>query len=158
MSPMTNMNHDSYPDDYLMHILSTTRAIALVGASANISRPSYVVMGYLLAKGYRVYPVNPGHAGGQIHGQKVYGCLTDVPGPVDMVDIFRNSAAAHDVVRIAIGEKDRLGLKSVWMQIGVRNDAAAAEAEAAGLEVVMDHCPKIEYARLAGRAGWATGR
>lgn len=140
-----------YSDDDIARILSQTRVVALVGASANISRPSHVVMGYLLAKGYEVHPVNPGHAGGEIHGRKVYGCLTEVPAPVDMVDIFRNSAAALEVTRVAIREKDRLGLKAVWMQIGVRNDTAAAEAAAAGLDVVMNHCPKIEIARLANR-------
>ncbi len=152
------MNHDSYSDDYLIRILAGTRVIALVGASANISRPSHIVMGYMLAKGYEVHPVNPGHAGGEIHGRKVYGCLTDLPSPVDMVDIFRNSAAALEVTRTAIRMKDELGIKSVWMQIGVRNDIAAAEAEAAGLDVVMNHCPKIEYARLAGRPGWPSRR
>ncbi len=156
------MNHDTYDDGYLADILARTSVIALVGASANISRPSYTVMGYLLSKGYQVHPVNPGLAGKEIHGQKVYGCLTDVPAPVDFVDVFRNSAAALEVTRTAIREKDRLGIATVWMQIGVRNDVAAAEAEAAGIRAVMNHCPKIEYARLAqriaeARAAPATG-
>lgn len=146
------MNHDdAYDDAYLAGILARTKVIALVGASQNIVRPSYTVMGYLLARGYDVIPVNPGLAGQQIHGQRVYGCITDVPRPVDMVDVFRNSAAALEVTRTAIREKSRLGIATVWMQIGVINEVAAAEAEAAGLAVVMNHCPKIEYARLAGR-------
>lgn len=152
------MNHDEYSDHDLIRILAGTRVIALVGASNNAARPSHVVMSYLMSKGYEVHPINPGLAGQELLGRKVYGCLTDVPAPVDMVDVFRNSAAALDVARTAIAQKDRLGLKVIWMQIGVRNDVAAAEAEAAGLDVVMNHCPKIEYARLYGRPGWPAER
>jgi uncharacterized protein len=150
------MNHDSYSDPYIASILGNSRTIAMVGASASTNRPSYFAMKYLLSKGYRVIPVNPTLAGQEILGQRAYGSLAEVPGPVvDIVDIFRNSAAALEVVREAIRLKDQLGIKVVWMQLGVRNDEAAAEAEAAGLQVVMNRCPKIEYGRLSGEIGWA---
>lgn len=144
------MTADAYSDDYLATILREVRTFAVVGASANPARPSFVVTRYLLSKGYVVHPVNPGHAGGEILGQSVYGSLAEVPAPVDVVDIFRNSAAAAEVTRAAIRLKEQLAIKVVWMQLGVRNDEAAAEAQAAGLKVVMNHCPKIEYARLIG--------
>ncbi len=143
------MNHDSYDDAYIREVLTGARTIALVGASANAARPSHGVMRFLLTKGHRVIPVNPGLAGQKIHGQTVYATLADVPGPVDMVDIFRNTQAAIGVVREAIAQKDRLGLTSVWMQLDIRDDAVAGEAEAAGLKVVMDRCPAIEYRRIA---------
>lgn len=149
------MTHDTYSDDYIAEVLNSARVFAFVGASANQSRPSYFAMKYLLAKGYQVHPVNPGQAGGTILGRMVYGQLADIPAPVDVVDIFRNSQAALSIVREAIELKDRLGIKFVWMQLGVRNDEAAAEAEAAGLRVVMNRCPKIEYGRLSGEIGWA---
>ena len=148
------MNHDSYDDAYISGILTDVRTVAMVGASANINRPSYFVVKYLTGKGYTVHPINPGLAGKDILGCKVFGSLAEVPGPVDMVDIFRNSEAALEVTREAIREKDRLGLKVVWMQLSVRNDEAAAEAEAAGMKVVMNRCPKIEYGRLSGEIGW----
>lgn len=149
------MNHDRYPDAYIAGILAESRTIAMVGASATANRPSAFAMKYLLGKGYQVIPINPGLAGGEIQGRSVYASLAEVPGPVDIVDVFRNSAAAHDVVREAIALKDKLGIKVVWMQLGVRNDAAAAEAEAAGLKAVMNRCIKIEYGRLSGEIGWA---
>lgn len=149
------MNHDSYSDDYVADILSSVRTFAFVGASANTSRPSYFAMKYLIGKGYTVIPINPGIAGQQLLGQTVYADLADVPAPVDVVDIFRNSEAALEITREAIRLKDKLGLKVVWMQLGVRNDEAAKEAEAAGLSVVMNRCPKIEYGRLSGEIGWA---
>ena len=149
------MNHDRYSDAYIAGILAGSRTIAMVGASATANRPSAFAMKYLLGKGYQVIPINPGLAGGEIHGRRVYASLAGVPGPVDIVDIFRNSAAAHAVVREAIALKDKLGIKVVWMQLGVRNDAAAAEAEAAGLKAVMNRCIKIEYGRLSGEIGWA---
>lgn len=145
------MNHEDYADEDILAILREARTFAVIGASANIARPSNIVMGYLMSKGYTVHPVNPGHAEGEIHGRKVYGRLIDVPPPVDVVDIFRNSAAALEVTRAAIRLKDKLAIKVVWMQLGVRNDVAAAEAEAAGLKVIMNRCPKIEYARLSDR-------
>jgi uncharacterized protein len=149
------MNHDSYSDPYIAEILGGARTIAMVGASAGTNRPSYFAMKYLLGKGYRVIPVNPTLAGKEILGQRVYASLAEVPAPVDIVDIFRNSAAALEVVREAIRLKDALDIKVVWMQLGVRNDEAATEAEAAGLQVVMNRCPKIEYGRLSGEIGWA---
>ena len=149
------MNHDSYSDDDIAHILRDVRSIAMVGASANNNRPSYFVLKYMLAKGYEVYPVNPGLAGQQILEREVFGALADVPAPVHMVDIFRNSDAALEVTREAIALKDKLGIKVIWMQLGVRNETAAAEAEAAGLRVIMNRCPKIEYGRLSGEIGWA---
>ncbi|MET0194108.1 MAG: CoA-binding protein [Hyphomicrobiaceae bacterium] len=149
------MNHDSYNDPYIAGILGSARTIAMVGASAGTNRPSYFAMKYLLGKGYRVIPVNPTLTGKEILGQRVYASLAEVPGPVDIVDIFRNSAAALEVVREAVRLKDALSIKVVWMQLGVRNDDAAAEAEAAGLQVVMNRCPKIEYGRLSGEIGWA---
>jgi uncharacterized protein len=150
-----NMNHEAYADPYIASILTEAKTIAMVGASAANNRPSYFAMKYLLGKGYAVIPVNPTLLGQEIQGHKVYAALAEVPGPVDIVDIFRNSAAALEVVREAIHLKPQLGIKVVWMQLGVRNDQAAAEAEAAGLKVVMNRCPKIEYGRLSGEIGWA---
>jgi predicted CoA-binding protein len=149
------LQHDRYTDDYIAGILEDTKTIAMVGASANTSRPSYFAMKYLLGKGYTVHPINPGLAGQELLGQQVYADLADVPAPVDMVDIFRNSEAAGDITEQAIALKSRLGLKTIWMQLGVRNEAAAALAESAGLNVVMNRCPKIEYGRLSGEIGWA---
>lgn len=144
------IDHDNYPDAYLRDILRRVRTIAMVGASPDWIRPSYFAMKYLQHKGYRVIPVNPKAAGTEILGEKVYASLADVPEPVDMVDIFRNSAAAGPIADEAVG----IGAKVVWMQLGVRNDEAAARAEAAGLDVVMDRCPKIEYGRLHGELSW----
>jgi len=149
------MTHDRTSDDAIADILREARVFAFVGASANTSRPSYFAMKYLLGKGYTIHPVNPGLAGQTLLGQTVYATLADVPGPVDVVDIFRNSEAALGITREAIRLKDKLGLKVVWMQLGVRNDEAASEAEAAGLTVIMNRCPKIEYGRLSGEIGWA---
>ena len=148
------MNHDTYDDTLIASVLSGVRTVAMVGASANTSRPSYFVLKYLVAKGYRVIPVNPGLAGQEIAGQKVVGSLAALAAPVDMIDIFRNSDAALEVVREALPLKDTLGLKVIWMQLSVRHDQAAAEAEAAGLTVIMNRCPKIEYGRLSGEIGW----
>ena len=148
------MDHDSYPDSYIAGILQEAKSFALVGASANTVRPSYFVLKYLLAKGYRVFPINPGLAGGEILGQKVFANLAAVEEPVDVVDIFRNSEAALGVVREALAVNERLGIKFIWMQLGVRNDAAARLAEEAGLKVVMNRCPKIEYGRLSGEIAW----
>lgn len=138
------MDHNSYSDDYLRDILSGHRTFAVVGASANPTRPSFAVASYLLAHGFNVIPINPGHAGREILGQRVYGCLSDIPGPVEVVDVFRKSEAVPDVVRNAIA----IGAKVVWMQLGVHHAEAAQAAEAAGLRVVMNRCPKIEYERL----------
>ncbi len=143
-----------YDDALIKSILRTTKTIAMVGASGNEMRPSYFAMMYLLAKGYAVHPINPGMAGKKILGQTVYASLKDVPAPVDMVDIFRTSDAAPEIVREALAEKDRLGIKTVWMQLGVINEEAAAMAREAGLTVVMDRCPKIEHGRFSGEIGW----
>jgi predicted CoA-binding protein len=145
------MNHDTYSDTYIRDILVGHRTIAMVGASPNTSRPSYFAMKYLQAKGFRMIPVNPGQAGKEILGERVRAKLTDIREPVDIVDIFRNSEAALPITRDAIA----LGAKVVWMQLGVRNDAAAKLAEDAGLKVVMNRCPKIEYGRLSGELSWA---
>ena len=146
-----HMNHDAYSDAYIRDILVAYRTIAMVGASANTSRPSYFAMKYLKAKGFRVIPVNPGQAGQEILGERVYASLAEIAEPIDMVDIFRNSEAALGITQQAI----RMGAKVVWMQLGVRNDEAAKLAEAAGLKVVMNRCPKIEYGRLSGELNWA---
>jgi predicted CoA-binding protein len=117
-------------------------------------RPSYFAMKYLLAKGFIVHPINPGMVGKEILGQKVYAALKDVPAPVDMVDIFRTADVAPEIVREALAEKDRLGIKTIWMQLGVVSDEAAKLAADAGLNVVMDRCPKIEWGRMSGEIGW----
>jgi predicted CoA-binding protein len=144
------MNHDKYSDSYLRLILKEIRVIAMVGASVNFNRPSYFAMKYLLDRGYKVIPVNPAAAGQEIMGQKVYASLGELPDKPDMVDIFRNSEAAGPLTDEAI----KHGAKVVWMQLGVRNDEAAKRAEAAGLKVVMNRCPKIEHSRLAGTIEW----
>ena len=148
------MDHDHYTDAYLRGILREVKTIAMVGASAKWNRPSYFAMKYLQDKGYRVIPVNPGQAGGEILGEKVYASLADIPERIDMVDIFRNSEAAGKITEEAIGLKDGKGIAVIWMQLGVRNDAAAASAEAAGLKTVMNRCPKIEYGRLNTELSW----
>ncbi len=144
------MNHDSYTDAHLKGVLESVRTVAMVGASPHWNRPSYFVMKYLQAKGFRVRPVNPGAAGQTILGETCFADLADLPEPVDMVDIFRNSEAAGPLADQAA----EIGAKVVWMQLTVRNDAAAERAEAAGLTVVMNRCPKIEYARLFGELSW----
>jgi len=145
------MNHDSYSDAYIRDILLKHRVFAVVGASAKTTRPSYFVMKYLVAKGYDVIPVNPGLGGNTIVDRSVFPSLADIDRPVDVVDIFRTSDAALGITEQAI----RIGAKVVWMQVGVRNDEAARLAEDAGLKVVMNRCPKIEYGRLSGEIGWA---
>ena len=145
------MNHDAYSDAYIRDILANNRTIAMVGASPNTSRPSYFAMKYLKDKGFHVIPVNPGQAGKEILGEKVYAALADIKQPIDIVDIFRSSNAALPIAKEAI----RIGAKVVWMQLGVRNDEAAKLAEEAGLKVVMNRCPKIEYGRLSGELNWA---
>jgi predicted CoA-binding protein len=137
-----------YSDAKIRGILQRVRTIAMVGASANPARPSFGVMRYLLGKGYRVIPVNPGLAGQDLQGERVYPALRDIPGQVDMVDIFRVADAVPGIVEDAIA----IGAKVVWMQLGVRHDAAAAKAEAAGIDVIMNRCPAIELERL-GRTG-----
>jgi predicted CoA-binding protein len=138
------MNHDTYPDAYLRDILTNVRTIAVVGASPRANRPSHRVMRFLQRHGYRAIPVNPFAAGDEILGERVYRSLADIEESVDMVDIFRRSEAAGEVVDEAIA----IAATVVWMQLDVRDDAAAARAEAQGLKVVMDRCPAIEIPRL----------
>jgi len=140
----------AYDDDYIRGILRRTRVIAMPGASTSWNRPSFFVMKYLQRKGYRVIPINPRAVGQEILGEPVVGSLGEIGSPVDMVDIFRNSEAAGPITDEAI----EIGAKAVWMQIGVRNNDAAARAADAGLDVVMDRCPKIEFSRLCGELSW----
>jgi uncharacterized protein len=144
----------TYPDDLIKSILRSVKAIAMVGASGNEMRPSYFAMKYLLDKGYLIHPINPGMAGKEILGRTVYASLREVPVPVDMVDIFRSAEFAPAIVDEALAEKDRLGVKVIWMQLGVINEEAAAKAREAGLTVIMDRCPKIEHGRFSGEIGW----
>jgi predicted CoA-binding protein len=146
------MNHDAYPDSYIRGILNTVKTIAMVGASAKENRPSYFAFKYLLERGYRMIPVNPGQAGHTILGQKIYAKLADIPEPIDMVDIFRASQYALPIVQETLDLKPRPQV--IWMQLGVRSDEAAAVAEANGMKVVMNRCPKIEYGRLSSEIAW----
>jgi len=146
------MNHDAYDNSYISGILHSVKTVAVVGASANDVRPSFFVMKYLLDKGYQVIPVNPGQAGHEILGQMTYAKLSDIPVAIDMVDIFRASDAVPGIVGEVLA-LDPLP-KVIWMQLTVRHDEAAVRAEAAGIKVVMNRCPKIEYARLSGEIGW----
>ena len=144
------MNHDDYDDKYIISVLKDAKTVAMVGASANWNRPSFFAMKYMQQKGFRVIPVNPGVAGQEILGETVMASLDEIDEPIDMVDIFRNSEAAGPITDDAI----KAGAKIIWMQLGVQNDAAAKRAEAAGLRVVMNRCPKIKYARLYGELSW----
>lgn len=143
------MNHDSYDDQYIIDILSGVRTIAVVGASPNPVRPSYGVMRLLIGKGYEVHPVNPGQAGKEILGRMTHATLADVPVAIDMIDVFRVSDAVPGVVDEAL-RLDPLP-KVIWTQLDIRHDEAAARAEAAGIKVVMDRCPAIEFGRFGGR-------
>jgi predicted CoA-binding protein len=146
------MNHDTYDDNYIRGILNNVKTIAMVGASPLNVRPSYFAFKYLAQRGYDMIPVNPGQVGKSLEGRPFVASLKDIDRPVDMVDIFRNSEVALQVV------KDALTLNPlpqvIWMQLGVRNDEACALAEAAGLKVVMNRCPKIEYGRLSSEISW----
>ncbi|HVG51227.1 MAG TPA: CoA-binding protein [Xanthobacteraceae bacterium] len=146
------MKHDTYDDSYIRGILNTVKTIAMVGVSANVARPSYFAFKYLLERRYRMIPVNPGLAGQELLGQKVYGKLADIPEPVDMVDIFRASQYALGIVQESLAMNPRP--KVIWMQLGVRDDTAAALAEVNGVKVVMNRCPKIEYGRLSSEIAW----
>jgi predicted CoA-binding protein len=146
------MNHDAYADAYIRGILDTVKTIAMVGISPKDNRPSFFAFKYLMERGYRMIPVNPGQAGGRILGQKVYAKLSDIPEPVDMVDIFRSSEHAVPIVKEALTLNPKPQV--VWMQLTVRNDEAARLAEDAGLKVVMNRCPKIEYGRLSSEISW----
>ena len=146
------MNHDSYDDSYIRGILNTVKTIAMVGASAKDNRPSYFAFKYLMERGYNMIPINPGLAGKQLLGKTIYARLSEVPEPIDMVDIFRAANYAIPVVQeaLTLNPKPRV----IWMQLSVRNDEAAALAEANGMKVVMNRCPKIEYGRLSSEIGW----
>jgi len=146
------MDHDNYPDSYIRGILNTVKTIAMVGISPKDVRPSYFAFKYLLERGYRMIPVNPGQAGGDILGQPVYARLADIPEPIDMVDVFRAAQYAPGIVEEALALKPQP--KVIWMQLGIRNEEAARLAEESGLKVVMNRCPKIEYGRLSSEIGW----
>jgi hypothetical protein len=146
------MDHDTYDDSYIRSILNTVKTIAMVGVSANTSRPSYFAFKYLLERGYHMIPVNPALGGQELLGRKAYARLSDIPEPVDMVDIFRASRYAVAVVEEALALSPRPQV--IWMQLGIRNDEAAKLAEASGLKVVMNRCPKIEYGRLSSEIAW----
>lgn len=143
------MTHDWYPDDFIRDVLGRVKTIAVVGATDNEVRASFYVTKYMSDKGFRMIPVNPGLVGKEVLGEKAYASLKDLPERPDMVDIFRNSEAAGAVAL----EAAELGVPVIWMQLGVRNDEAAAKAEALGATVIMNRCPKIEYARLFGEIG-----
>jgi len=146
------MNHDSYDDGYIRGILNTVKTIAMVGVSANVSRPSYFAFKYLLERRFHMIPVNPALAGAELLGQKSYATLAEIPEAIDMVDIFRASQFARGIVEEALAMNPRPWV--IWMQLGVRNDDAARLAEANGLKVVMNRCPKIEYGRLSSEIAW----
>ncbi len=146
------MDHDSYDDKYIRGILNTVKTIAMVGVSANTSRPSYFAFKYLLERGYGMIPVNPGLAGQELLGRKVYARLVDIPERVDMIDIFRSSRHAIAIVEEALALSPRPQV--IWLQLGIRNDKAASLAEGSGLKVVMNRCPKIEYGRLSSEIAW----
>jgi predicted CoA-binding protein len=147
------VNHDSYADAYIRDILATVKTIAMVGASANPARPSYFVLKYLSERGFTMLPINPGLAGETLLGLPVYASLAEAPQPIDMVDVFRRSEAAGEIVDAALALA--APPKAIWMQLSVRDDAAAARAEARGVKVVMNRCPKIEYGRLSGEIRWS---
>ncbi len=147
-------HHDFYTDDKLRRILRKVRTFAMVGASTHWRRPSYYAMKYLQHKGFRIIPVNPSRGGDEILGEKVYASIAEIPDPVQMVDIFRTSEEALAITEDVIANKDAKGIEVLWMQLTVRNDPAAELAEAAGLEVIMDRCPKIEFGRLSGELSW----
>jgi len=146
------MPHDTYDDSYIRGILNTVKTIVMVGASKKDNRPSYFAFKYLLERGYNMIPVNPGQAGHDLLGRKVFARLLDIPESVDMVDIFRASQYAVPIVEEALKMQPRP--RVIWMQLGIRNDEAAAIAEANGLKVVMNRCPKIEYGRLSSEISW----
>jgi predicted CoA-binding protein len=147
------MNHDKYDDSYIRSILHDVKSVAIVGASPRDNRPSHFVVKYLAERGYKVFPINPGQNGGEIAGITAYAKLADVPEPIDMIDVFRSSDAVPGILEEAL-QLSTLP-KVFWMQLSVRNDEAAKRAEKAGMRVVMDRCPKIEYGRLSGEINWA---
>ena len=147
-------HHNHYTDQKIHRILRDVKTLAMVGASTVWRKPSFYAMKYLQNKSFRIIPINPGRAGNEILGETVYGSLEEVPHQLDMVDIFRTSEEAYEITKDVIANKDAKGIKYLWMQLTVRNDPAAELAEEAGLEVIMDRCPKIEYGRLSGELSW----
>ena len=147
-----NMNHDAYPDNYIRAILNSVKVIAMVGASPVDVRPSYFAFKYLVQRGYDMIPVNPGHVGKSLLGRPFVASLSEIGRPIDMIDIFRNSSHIMPVVDEALTLSPLP--KVIWMQLGARDDAAAAKAEAVGLKVVMNRCPKIEWGRLSSEISW----
>ena len=148
------MDHEIYSDAYIRGILGEVRTIAMVGASPNWYRPSYFAMKYLQTKGYRIIPVNARAAGEVFLGERAHASLAEIPDKIDMVQIFLASKAAGPITDQAIAAAQEKGIRVLWMQLGVRDDAAAARAEAAGLRVVMNRCPKIEFGRLHSELSW----
>lgn len=146
------MNHDAYPDNYIRAILNSVKSIAMVGASPVNVRPSYFAFKYLAQRGYDMIPINPGHVGKEMLGKPFVASLSDIDRPIDMIDIFRNSSHIMPVVEEAL-TLDPLP-KVIWMQLGARDDVAAAKAESVGIKVVMNRCPKIEYGRLSSEISW----
>lgn len=147
----------TYSDAFLKKVLKETKTIAAVGVSKNTVRPSWFVSNYLNIRGFKIQPVNPGHAGDTLFGHTIVGSLSDIPpkvGDIEMVDIFRRSEHVLPIVEEAIEALGARGLKTIWMQIGVINHEAAELAEAAGLQVIMNKCPKMEYQRLMGELSW----
>jgi len=140
----------AYSDSLIAGLLKSVRTIALVGASANPAKASFIVMKYMQGKGYRVIPVNPGLAGQTLLGETVCASLDELPVPVDMVDVFRNATAVPALAEAAI----RIGARVLWLQLGIMHAEAAAKAQAAGLTVIMDRCPKMEFGRLSGEMGF----
>ncbi|MET0970166.1 MAG: CoA-binding protein [Tardiphaga sp.] len=146
------MNHDHYDDAWIREILNTVKTVAMVGASPQNVRPSYFVFKYLTERSYDMIPINPGQVGKSLLGKPFVKSLADIDRPIDMIDIFRSADHVMPIVDAAL-TLDPLP-KVIWLQLGVRNDAAAAKAEAAGIKVVMNRCPKIEYARLSSEIQW----
>ena len=146
------MNHDSYNDAYIREILNTVKTVAMIGASPQNVRPSYFVFKYLAERGYDMIPINPGQVGKSLLGRPFVASLQEIDRPIDMIDVFRSAEHALPIVEAALALKTLP--KVIWLQLGVRNDEAAAKAEAAGIKVVMNRCPKIEYARLSSEIQW----
>jgi len=151
-APSPAVDHDSYSDDYIRSVLTSVKTVAMVGASDNVSRPSYFVLKYLINKRYRVFPINPGIAGTMLLGQRVYGSLAEIPVPIDLVDVFRKPEALSAVVDEVLALNPLP--KVIWFQLSLRDDAVAARAEAHGIKVIQNRCMKIEYGRLCGEIGW----
>lgn len=152
MTADNSVEHDYYSDAHMRGVLTSVKSIAIIGASANEVRPSFFVAKYLASKRYQIFPINPGRAGSTIAGAMAYASLTELPAPVDMVDIFRRADAVPAIAEEILAME--VLPKVVWMQLAIRDDASAEKLEKAGITVIQDRCPKIEYARLCGEIGW----